>query len=131
VRGDQVIVITGKYRGKQGKVLKVNRKLNSVLVQGINLKLKRFKTDLDNDKKGGIRPIHHPVHVSNVSLIDPETGKPTRVKFGYLEDGTEIRISKKSGNIIAKPVYDKTKKLEKIQKTVDGTMDTPPSLVIK
>mmetsp|Transcript_71487 Transcript_71487/g.108075 ORF Transcript_71487/g.108075 Transcript_71487/m.108075 type:complete len:91 (+) Transcript_71487:86-358(+) len=90
------MVIHGKDKSKIGKVIRVYRKSNQILVSGINQKMKRYATDIEKDLKGGIRPKLKPVHVSNVALIDPESGKPTRVRFGYLEDGTKVRISKKS-----------------------------------
>jgi len=54
-------------------------------------------------KEGYIKQIEAPIHYSNLALIDPETGKPCRIRYGYLEDGTKVRLSRKSGNIIEKP----------------------------
>ena len=93
LRGDQVVIITGKDKGKKGTVLKVYRRSNRVLVQGMNLKMKRVKADPDGEQKSGIKQISHSIHVSNVSLIDPELGVATRIRFGFLADGKKVRIS--------------------------------------
>ncbi len=55
--------------------------------------MRRVRAEPENDAKSGIKAYSHPVHISNVSLIDPETQKPTRIRFGYLEDGTKVRLS--------------------------------------
>jgi len=126
-----VIVITGKDKGKTGTVHKVYRKTNRVLVSGVNVKLKRFKADPENNIKGGVRTINHSIHISNVSLIDPEKGTSTRVKIGYLADGQKVRISKKSGTIIEKKPEPALNYRLRHKNRLDGIADTPPDKVLE
>jgi large subunit ribosomal protein L24 len=120
VRNDKIIVLRGKDKGKTGIVIRVYRKSNKVLVQGINLKMKRYKADPDSEQKAGIRPKMHPLHVSAVALIDPESGKPTRIRFAFLEDGTKVRISKRSNAIIPKNVDPGWKREVRNKNKIDG-----------
>jgi len=99
-KGDTVVVLTGKDKGKQGEILSVNREDNRVVVKGINLVKKNQKPSATN--AGGIVEKEQSIHASNVSLIDPKSGKATRA--GYKVDaksGTKTRIAKKSGEAIA------------------------------
>lgn len=97
-KNDKVIILAGKDKGKEGKVLRVFRDEDKVIVEGVNVAKKHQKSRL-RDKKGEIVDKAMPIHVSNVALIDPKTKKAT--KIGYkLEDGKKIRISKKSGEAI-------------------------------
>jgi len=98
-KGDQVIVITGRDKGKTGEVIKSMPKENKVVVQGINL-VKRH-TKPTQESAGGIVSKEAPIHVSNVALIDPKDGKATRVGF-KVEDGKKVRVSKRSGEVISK-----------------------------
>ena len=98
-KGDQVIVITGRDKGKTGEVIKSMPKENKVVVQGINL-VKRH-TKPTQESAGGIISKEAPIHVSNVALIDPKDGKATRVGF-KVEDGKKVRVSKRSGEVISK-----------------------------
>lgn len=98
-KGDQVIVITGRDKGKTGEVIKSMPKENKVIVQGINL-VKRH-TKPTQESAGGIVSKEAPIHVSNVALIDPKDGKATRVGF-KVEDGKKVRVSKRSGEVISK-----------------------------
>ena len=94
-KGDNVIVLTGKDKGKKGKILSVFPSINKVLVEGINLK-KKHQKPRKGGEKGQTIEVSHPLNASNVSLIDSKSGKPTRV--GYKILGTKkIRIAKKSG----------------------------------
>lgn len=79
-------MISGRYRGHQAKVLKVKRKTNEVIVQGANMKYKKV-TDEEGQRRKKVVQKENPVHVSNVSLVDPESGKPTRIAWGYLKGG--------------------------------------------
>lgn len=97
-KGDQVIVTTGRDKGKQGEVLRAMPKTNKVVVQGVNM-VKRH-TRPSQTSAGGIISKEAPIDVSNVALIDPETGKPTRVGFKIV-DGEKVRVAKKSGKVIA------------------------------
>lgn len=96
-KGDQVIVTTGRDKGKQGEVLRAMPKDNKVIVQGVNM-VKRH-TRPSQTSAGGIISKEAPIDVSNVALIDPETGKPTRVGFAVV-DGEKVRVAKKSGKVI-------------------------------
>ncbi len=99
-KGDQVIVITGRDKGKTGDVIKAMPKENKVIVSGINM-VKRH-TKPSQESAGGIISKERPIHVSNVALIDPKSGKATRVGIKVEQDGTKVRIAKKSGEVIGK-----------------------------
>ena len=96
-KGDKVIVIAGKDKGKEGDILAVFPKRNKVLVSGINVVIKHQKPTQHSD--GGRISKEMPIHISNVSHIDPKTMKPTRVGLKII-DGKKVRIAKKSGEII-------------------------------
>lgn len=98
-KGDQVIVITGRDKGKTGEVTKVMPKESKVIVQGINM-VKRH-TKPSQVSAGGIVSKEAPIHVSNVAHIDPKSGKATRVGFN-VTDGRKVRVAKKSGETIDK-----------------------------
>ncbi|WP_102029419.1 50S ribosomal protein L24 [Salirhabdus sp. Marseille-P4669] len=99
-KGDKVLVISGKDKGKQGTVLEAYPKKDRVLVEGVNLVKKHAKPSQDNPQ-GGILTQEAAIHVSNVMPLDPKSGEPTRV--GYKEvDGKKIRIAKKSGEPLDK-----------------------------
>ena len=95
-KGDYVIVIAGKDKGRKGEVTKVFPKENRVLVSGVRL-VKRHVRPSQQDPDGGIKQFEAPIHVSNVAHIDPNAGVATRVGFGTSKDGRKIRIAKKSG----------------------------------
>ncbi|GAA5252266.1 50S ribosomal protein L24 [Candidatus Rickettsia kedanie] len=99
-KGDEVVVITGKHQGKKGKILKVFPEDNTVIVSGVNLVKKHTKPNQMSE--GGIITKELPIHISNIAHIDPKTGNPTKVAFRFLEDGSKVRIAKKSGEIIGK-----------------------------
>ncbi|GAA4723732.1 50S ribosomal protein L24 [Brevibacillus fulvus] len=100
-KGDTVIVITGKDKGKKGRVLAAYPKKDRVLVEGINLVKKHTRPSQANPQ-GGIVTQETPIHVSNVSLIDPKSGKPTRIGYKVLDNGKKVRVAKKSGEVIDK-----------------------------
>ena len=97
-RDDQVIVLAGSDKGRSGKVLKVLVDKERVLVDGINLVSKSTKPTAANPQ-GGIVKQEAPIHISNVSLIDPKSGQPTRIRIRR-EGKTVTRIAKKSGELI-------------------------------
>ncbi|CEO17982.1 50S ribosomal protein L24 [Rickettsia monacensis] len=99
-KGDEVVVITGKHKGKKGKILKVFPEDSKVIVSGVNLVKKHTKPNQMSE--GGIITKELPIHISNIAHIDPKTGNPTKVAFKFLEDGSKVRVSKKSGEIIGK-----------------------------
>jgi large subunit ribosomal protein L24 len=111
VRGDKVQVI-GNHpeKGKQGIVEKVLRDRDRVIVQGINLGTMRIKGNPDRGIMGGTQQVPRAIHYSNVNLVDPVTGKPTRVAKKILDDGQKVRVAKKSGAIIPRPEILKVRK---------------------
>ena len=98
-KNDTVVVLTGEDKGKTGKVLKVDREKERVLVEGINMVSKSQKPSAKNPQ-GGIVKQEATIHISNVSLIDPKSGKATRVGIKLNADGKKVRIAKKSGEEI-------------------------------
>jgi large subunit ribosomal protein L24 len=96
-RDDEVVVISGKDRGKTGKVLRVEPKKDRVYVQGLNI-VKRHQRPLPNapQREAGVIEREGPIHISNVMLIDPKTKKPTRVGISR-EDGVRNRVTRASG----------------------------------
>ncbi len=97
-KGDEVIVITGKEKGKKGNVLRVLPKESRAIVQGVNM-VKRH-TRPSATTPGGIIEKEAPIHISNLALVDPKSGEATRVGYRVLEDGRKVRYAKRSGEII-------------------------------
>jgi large subunit ribosomal protein L24 len=97
-KGDTVMVITGRDKGKQGSVLKVVTAKNRVIVQGVNMVKRHFRGG--QGQPPGIVDKEAAIHVSNVALIDPKENKPTRVTFKVLEGGRKVRVAKRSGEVI-------------------------------
>ena len=92
--GDKVVVISGKDKGKEGKITTILRKENKVVVEGINIVKKHVKPNGQN--AGSIVEVEAPIHASNVMIVDPKTGKPTRIGHSVDKKGKKIRVSKKS-----------------------------------
>jgi large subunit ribosomal protein L24 len=97
-KGDRVIVVTGKDKGKTGDVIKVMLSENRVLVQGVNM-IKRHQRQSQTEQ-GGIITKEAPIEVSNIAHLDPKDNKPTRIGFKVLADGRKVRYAKKSGEVI-------------------------------
>ena len=102
-KGDNVFVLSGKDRGKTGKVLKVlksplNKEKDKVVVEGVNVVKKHNKQSATS--KGGIESIEKPIYICKLSIVDPKTSKPSRVGFKTLKDGKKVRFSKKSGETL-------------------------------
>ena len=97
-KGDTVVVLTGKDKGKTGEVTRSMPKDNKVVVSGINVHARHRKPSQLNPQ-GGIERKEAPLHVSNVAIADPKTGAPTRVRF-ETRDGKKVRIAAKSGELI-------------------------------
>jgi large subunit ribosomal protein L24 len=97
-KGDTVMMLTGKDKGRTGEVLRVMPADNRVLVQGINMVTKHAKPQMGDP--GGIQRREASVHVSNVSHVDPESGQATRIGYRVLEDGRKVRFAKRSGQQI-------------------------------
>lgn len=100
-KDDTVIVISGKDKGKKGRVLQAYPKKDRVLVEGVNM-VKRHTRPNPANPQGGIMNREAPVHVSNVMLVDPKSGEPTRVGYKVLDNGKKVRYAKKSGEFFDK-----------------------------
>ena len=100
-KGDRVRVVRGNERGKEGTILRVDREKNRVFVEGVNLR-KRHMRPSAVSPEGGIITFEGPINASNVMLIDPASGKPTRVRAKTNADGTKDRVAAKSGRAIGK-----------------------------
>ena len=97
-KGDQVVVLTGSDKGKTGEVLVVKPTVNKAIVEGVNM-IKRHTKPSAQNPQGGIVETEAPIQISNLAIVDPESGKPTRV--GYkTEDGKKVRFAKKSGKTL-------------------------------
>jgi large subunit ribosomal protein L24 len=97
-KGDPVIVISGKDKGKKGSVLKMLPKENRAIVQGVNVARRHQKQSAS--QQGGIVAKELPIHVSNLAHVDPADDKPTRVGLKMLDDGRKVRVAKRSGEVI-------------------------------
>jgi len=97
-KGDKVVVLAGRDKGKTGEVVHVMPKEERALVRGVNL-VKRHQRQTAN-QEGGIISKEAPLHLSNLAYADPKDGKPTRVGFKILEDGRKVRFAKRSGDLI-------------------------------
>jgi large subunit ribosomal protein L24 len=98
-KGDNVYVVAGDYKGQQGRVLEVNRIKDKAIVEGINMVSKHTKPN-SQYPQGGIIKKEAPVHISNLMLVDPSSGKPTRIGRQLNSKGKLVRYSKKSGEEI-------------------------------
>ena len=96
--GDTVVVTAGDHKGSEGKVVKIDREKNKAIVEGINMVSKHEKPSAQNPQ-GGIVKKEAPIQISNLSLIDPKSGEPTRVGF-EVRDGKKVRIAKKSNEVL-------------------------------
>ena len=98
-KGDRVIVIAGKDRDKKGKVLAVYPRESRLVVEGVGM-IKRHTKPSMALPEGGIIEREAKIHLSNVAIVDPQTGGPTRIGYKVLEDGTKVRYAKKSGEVL-------------------------------
>lgn len=97
-KGDKVVVLTGRDKGKRGEVVQMLRAENRAIVSGVN-KVKRH-TRPSAQGPGGIVEKEAPIHLSNIGIEDPKSGKPARVGYKMLDDGKKVRIAKGSGEVI-------------------------------
>ncbi len=101
-KGDHVIVVAGRDRGREGTVIAAYPERQRVLVQGVNMVKKNTKVTqgIRGAKEGGIVHAEAPIHVSNVQIVDPETKKPARVGYSVNDDGKKVRVARPSGKEI-------------------------------
>ena len=97
-KGDKVVVLSGRDKGRSGEVLQVMPKLDRAIVRGVNL-VKRHQRQTVN-QQGGIISKEATIHLSNLAVADPKDGQPTRVGFKVLDDGRKVRVAKRSGDVI-------------------------------
>ena len=97
-KGDPVIVVAGRDKGKKGSVLKMLPKESKAIVQGVNVAKRHTKQTAQT--QGGILSKEMPIHISNLAHVDPSDNKPTRVGFKVLDDGSRVRVAKRSGEVI-------------------------------
>jgi large subunit ribosomal protein L24 len=97
-KGDKVVVLAGRDKGRSGEVVNVNPTEERALVRGVNM-VKRHQRQTAN-QEGGIISKEAPIHLSNLALADPKDGKATRVGFKTLDDGRKVRVAKRSGELI-------------------------------
>jgi len=100
-RGDNVVVISGRDKGKRGEVLRVFPDESRLIVQGVHVARRHTKPRMGDP--GGIVDKELTIHVSNVAHIDPQSNKPTRVGYKLLEDGNKVRVARRSGEVISEP----------------------------
>eukprot|EP01130_Rhizamoeba_saxonica_P001391 TRINITY_DN11251_c0_g1_i1.p1 TRINITY_DN11251_c0_g1~~TRINITY_DN11251_c0_g1_i1.p1 ORF type:complete len:183 (-),score=39.08 TRINITY_DN11251_c0_g1_i1:21-569(-) len=126
VKGDQVQVIYGHKKGEKGKVLKVLRKKNRVVVEGVNVTRRHNRGGFTKEKQvEGYWYAESPIHYSNVSLIDPTDEKPCRISYKYTEEGKKVRVSRRTGTVIDKPLPPPSEKKEA------GPKDTLSEVVLR
>ncbi len=97
-KGDHVVVLSGRDKGKEGDITRVMPSDGRAVVSGINMVIRH--TRQTQSDQGGRVPKEMPINLSNIALVDPKDGGPTRVGFKFLEDGTKVRFAKKSGEVI-------------------------------
>ena len=97
-RGDTVVVISGKEKGKRGEVERVEPKKERVVVTGVNVRTRHARPNQQNQE--GLFTFEAPIHVSNVMIVDPNSGEPTRIGYRFTDSGEKVRVSKKSGKDI-------------------------------
>lgn len=97
-KGDEVIVTTGRDKGRKGEVLKVMRAENRAIVKGVNIRKKHTRPTQTG--AGGIVEQETPIHISNIAVVDPKSGEATRVGYQVLKGGRKVRFAKKSGEVV-------------------------------
>jgi len=99
-KGDNVEVISGKDAGKQGRVLRVDRDRERIVVEGVAMIKRHTRPNPQKKIQGGIVEREAAIHVSNVMVVSPDSGRPTRVGYTILDDGRKVRVSKVDGAIL-------------------------------
>ena len=99
-KGDTVMVIRGGDRGRKGRVLEVRRKDGKAIVEGLHMVKKHMRPNPQQGIQGGILNIEAPIHLSNLMVVCPECGRPTRVRKAFLEDGRKVRACRHCGGVL-------------------------------
>ena len=97
-RGDTVVVISGKEKGKRGEVKEVQPKKSRLVVEGVNERTRHARPSQNNQQ--GLFTFDAPLHISNVMLVDPDSGEPTKVGYRFTDSGEKVRVSRKTGKDI-------------------------------
>lgn len=127
IRGDLVQVISGPEKGKRGRVLEVVRASNRLVVEGVGI-VKKYVPQPDSERKKLVYT-EAPIYMSRVAIVCPETDVPTRVAYRFLEDGTKVRVSVKSGAVIPRPEILRQRRKPRPEK--DGPKDTAPDVAVE
>jgi large subunit ribosomal protein L24 len=98
-KGDTVRVMSGKHRGAEGEVLQVNHDTQRVLIKNVNV-IKKAQRPTQENPSGGFKEQEAPIHVSNVRLLDPSTGNPTRIGVTVNDEGRKVRVARASGTVL-------------------------------
>jgi large subunit ribosomal protein L24 len=101
-KNDNVVVTTGKDRGKRGRVVRIVTDTNRLIVEGVNMIKRHTKANPQKNVKGGVVEREAPLHASNVQLVCPECGKPTRIGKRILDDGRKVRVCRKCEGVVDK-----------------------------
>lgn len=99
-KGDEVIVLTGRDKGAKGEILKLVPRNSRAIVKGVNM-MKKHRKPTQLNPQGGIENVESSIHLSNLALSDPKTGKPTRIGYKTLKNGNKVRYAKKSGETLS------------------------------
>jgi large subunit ribosomal protein L24 len=99
-KGDQVIVLAGKDKGRKSNILKMMPESNRAVVENVNVAKKHVKGNPQKGVQGGILDKEMPIHISNLALVNPESGKADRVGFKHLKDGSKVRFFKSTGEVV-------------------------------
>jgi large subunit ribosomal protein L24 len=97
-KGDKVVILSGRDKGRSGEVIKVMPKESRALVRGVNIVVRHQRQSASQE--GGLVRKEAPIHLSNIAIADPQSGKPTRVGFKTLADGRKVRVAKRSGETL-------------------------------
>ena len=101
-KNDNVVVTTGKDRGKRGRVVRLVPEKNRLVVEGVNIMKRHTKPNPQKNVKGGVMEREAPLHASNVQIVCPECGKPTRIGRKILDDGRKVRVCRKCDGVLDK-----------------------------
>jgi large subunit ribosomal protein L24 len=101
-KNDNVVVTTGKDRGKRGRVVRLVPEKNRLVVEGVNMAKRHTKPNPQKNVKGGVMEREAPLHASNVQIVCPECGKPTRIGKKILDDGRKVRVCRKCDGVLDK-----------------------------